>query len=266
MKTLAYVLVIATVAVMTSCQPDKNVNEETTDVLSEESTVVEEIGFNLADSDQQAIEIADMVMEAMGGQQAWDSLRYISWNFFGARDLIWDKQTGRVRIDFPRDSSIFLVNINTMEGKVMRKGLEVVDSVQKDINIAKSIWINDSYWLAMPFKLKDPGVTLTYAREDTTLSGTSADVLTLHFEGVGVTPDNKYEVYVDKSDHLIKQWSYFKDAEQDSVSAIWPWDNYSEYNGVLLSGDRSDNKGPKSIKVFNDLPNSVFESFEQPAL
>ncbi len=41
-------------------------------------------GFDMAGSDPKAVEIADQVMQAMGGRKAWDNTHYISWNFFGA--------------------------------------------------------------------------------------------------------------------------------------------------------------------------------------
>ncbi|TRX58405.1 hypothetical protein FNH22_13735 [Fulvivirga sp. M361] len=227
-----------------------------------------EEGFNTESSDKEAILWADAVMQAMGGRKNWDQLHYVSWNFFGARDLVWDKQTGRVRIDFPRDSSIFLVNINTMDGKVWRKGQEITnpDSLKKYVERAKGIWINDAYWLVMPFKLKDSGVTLKYIGESTMINGKAAQVLELTFKGVGNTPQNKYEVFIDPTDSLVKQWAYYKEADQDSASAIWPWDNYKNYNGLLLSADRSDNKGPKNVKVFEELPDKVFEDFQLPVL
>ena len=225
-------------------------------------------GFNLEGSDPKAMAWADAVMKAMGGREQWDNLRYLAWNFFGVRDLVWDKKEGRVRIDFPRDSAVYLANINTMTGKVQKNGEEVThpDSLTKYLQRAKGIWINDSYWLVMPFKLKDSGVTLRYLRQDTMLTGTQAEVLELTFENVGNTPGNKYEVFIDPADSLVKQWAYFKEASQDSASAIWPWDNYAQYNGVLLSGDRSDNRGPKNVRVYDQLPVEVFESFDEPLL
>ena len=90
-------------------------------------------------------------------------------------------------------------------------------------------------------------------------------MLELTFENVGNTPDNKYEVFIDPVDSLVKQWAYFKEASQDSASAIWPWDNYADHNGVLLSGDRSDNKGPRNVRVYDTLGDEVFESFDLPA-
>lgn len=221
-------------------------------------------GFNTSGSDPEAVAIADSVMAAMGGRKAWDELHYVKWNFFGHRDLIWDKQTGDVRIDVPEKNTTYLVNVNTMKGKVMMEGHEITDpdSLQNSLNEAKSIWINDSYWLFMPFKLKDSGVTLSYMGQDTMRDGANAEVLKLTFDKVGVTPNNKYMIYVDPEDHLVKQWAYFRDAAQDSASAIWPFDNYRQYDGLMLSANRSDNGGPRDVKVFDQMDQSVFTEFE----
>lgn len=220
-------------------------------------------GFNAAQSDPAAIELADSVMAAMGGRENWDETRFISWNFFGRRNLVWDKKEGRVRIESIPDSTIYLVDVDDLKGRVQIKGKEITapDSLQKLLERAKSIWINDSYWLIMPFKLKDTGVTLKYLGEDTTLLGRRANVLELTFEDVGDTPENKYRVYVDVKDNLVKQWAYYKNASQDSASQIWPFDNYKWYGDIMLSADRSDNKGPRNVRVDEKLPGSLFSEF-----
>lgn len=224
-------------------------------------------GFNREASDPKAIAIADNVMQAMGGRRAWDTTRFIKWNFFGRRDLLWDKKTGNVRIEAPFDSTVYLVNVKQDTGSVYVKGEKVdnPDTVQNLISKAKSIWINDSYWLFMPFKLKDSGVTLKYAREDTLPSAQPADVLQLTFEDVGRTPQNKYEVYVDRSDNLVKQWTYFAEASQDEPSAVWPWDNYQQIGPLKLSYNRSDDKGPKDVEIYTDVPEDAFTSPNEPA-
>lgn len=220
-------------------------------------------GFNLEESDPAAVELADSIMIAMGGRENWDNTRFISWNFFGRRDLVWDKHTGDVRIESQPDSTVYLVNINTLKGRVQINGEELTDrdSLQKMLEKAKSIWINDSYWLVMPYKLKDTGVTLKYLGEDTTLTGVKANVLEVTFENVGDTPQNKYRVYVDLGDNLVKQWAYYKDAAQDSASAVWPFDNYKRYGDILLSADRSDNRGPRDVRVDQKLSPETFTDF-----
>lgn len=258
---MKYIFIILLASLITGCnQSDKQEGTATVNPPAK--------GFNKEASDEKAIAIADSVMKAMGGRKNYDSLRYIAWNFFGMRNLVWDKQTGRVRIDATGENTTYLLNIHTMEGKVMKDSVEIThpDSLQAYLEQGRNIWINDSYWLVMPFKLKDTGVTLKYAREDTTNEGIPSHVLSLTFDKVGVTPENKYEVYVDKSDYLVRQWAYFKDASQTEPSAVWPWDNYVFYHGVLLSSDRSDGKGPRNVRVYESLPDEVFNNFDRPKI
>ncbi len=255
---MKHLLILCIVGIISwSCQSPKEIENgnETSNPHAE--------GFNFAESDPAAIELADSIMMAMGGRKNWDNTRFISWNFFGVRDLIWDKPTGRVRIESMRDSTIYLVNVNTLEGKVRIKGEDLTepDSLAKMLNRAKSIWINDSYWLMMPFKLKDSGVTIKYMGEDTLVNEKYYNVLQLSFENVGDTPQNKYDVYVDVKEKLVKYWSFYREASQDSASWTRPWDNYQKYGSILLSADRSDNGGPRNVKVEEQLPDEIFTTF-----
>ena len=220
-------------------------------------------GFDMENSDPAAVELADSIMQAMGGRSSWDNTRFISWNFFGNRDLTWDKKMDRVRIESHRDSITYLVDLNTLEGRVSVKGQELAkgDSLTKMLKRGKSMWINDSYWLVMPFKLKDTGLTIKYIGEDTLMTGGKCNVLELRFHDVGDTPQNKYLVYVDMADNLVKQWAYYKQASQDSANFVRPWDNYQKYGDILLSADRSDNSGPRNVKVYETLPEDTFTKF-----
>lgn len=219
-------------------------------------------GFDLAHSDPAAVELADSIMAAMGGRENWDKTRFISWNFFGRRNWVWDKGTGRVRIESLKDSIIYLLSVNDSVGRVQVKGQELTepDSLKKMLRRARSMYYNDMYWLAMPFKLKDSGVTLKYMGEDT-LKGVRYNVLQLMFHGVGDTPQNKYRIYVDVKDKLVRHWSYYKDSRQDTANFTRPWDNYQKYGAILLSGDRSDGGGPKNIKVDETVPDKLFTEF-----
>ena len=209
--------------------------------------------------DPKAVTISNKVMDAMGGQQKWDDMQYISWTFFGSRQLLWDKQNDLVRIKNSMDTTLYLVDLESGEGKKITPSKTILHTDdQLAVDKAKSIWINDMYWLFMPFKLMDPGVNLKYLRQDTTLSGIMSDVLELTFNEVGDTPENKYEVFVDQSDNLVKQWSFFARSHTKEPSAIWPWDNYKSYNGLMLSADRSDKKGPSNVKIYDSLDHKAF--------
>jgi hypothetical protein len=219
-------------------------------------------GFNAKGSDPQAMQIADSVMMAQGGRKNWDATHYIAWNFFGSRKLLWDKYTGNVRIENLKDDTKTLVNINTGKGKVFRNGAEVTqpDSLAKYLKKGQEAWINDSYWLVMPYKLKDSGVTLKYLGEEKLATGQDTDVLQLTYQNVGVTPENKYQVYVDKKNHLVAQWAYYKNA-QDSIPAfVMPWLDYKTYGHIKLSGDRGQAR-LTDIQVLEDVPQTAFTSF-----
>ncbi|NND33953.1 MAG: hypothetical protein HKN76_15295 [Saprospiraceae bacterium] len=224
-------------------------------------------GFNDAGSDAEAIVIADQVMEAMGGREAWDETQIISWNFFGRRHLVWNKETGQVRIDIPADTAVYLLDLQSKTIRAEVKGEEIVnqDSLGKHFKKAEGMWINDSYWLVMPFKLKDSGVTLKYVGRDSTQNGTDSDVLQLTFDDVGNTPNNMYHVWVDRSDHLVKQWAFYAQYDQEKPPAIWPWDNYQTYGKIKISADRSDGRGPKFVQVFEQVDQGTFTDFSQPS-
>ncbi len=216
-------------------------------------------GFNLKASDPKAIEIADAVMRALGGRQNWDNTRYITWNFFGRRRHVWDKWTGNLRVE--AGDLLILMNLNTREGQAWKKGKPIThpDSLKKVLDMGYKFWVNDSYWMFMPYKLKDTGVTLKYLGEGTMKNGRPAYILQLTFEKVGVTPENKYHVYVDKETHLVRQWEYFRKASDKKPTIVAPWDNWKKYGNILLASDRGDRKH-SDIGVFDTLPESIFTS------
>ncbi len=215
-------------------------------------------GFNLDGSDAKAIEVADSVMEKMGGREAWDKTRYLSWNFFGRRTHLWDKWTGAVR--FQQGDLLVLMNINTQEGEAFKADEPLLgDDLAKALKDGYNAWINDSYWLLMPYKLKDSGVTLRYVGEDAMEDGRSADVLMLTFEGVGVTPQNKYHVFVAQDTGLVEQWSFFSSAADEEARFTTPWAKWQRQGNVMLSGDRGRSQ-LEDINVYETVPQSAFES------
>lgn len=215
------------------------------------------------ESDAKAIELAKKTEEAMGGREAYDKLRYITWNFFDTRLHLWDKHENRHRVQGLEEDFVAIIDLDTKEGVVLKEGerLENPEEKQQFLNTAYELWINDSYWLVMPWKLRDPGVTLKYAREDKTEDGRDADVLTMTFEAVGVTPENKYEVFIDKETHLVTQWSFFPTAADTEPRFVLPWANWKAYSGVQFSDNRGKhNMGP--VGVHDKVDETLFESTE----
>ena len=220
-------------------------------------------GFNATQSDQKAIKIADEVMAAMGGRTAWDQTHYLVWNFFGARKLYWDKWTGKVRVESEKDNYTVVVNIHDGTGMVKKDGeiMENRDSLSKYLTMAKNVWINDSYWLVMPFKLKDSGVTLKYVDERNNTAGALSDVLELTFSGVGETPDNKYHVFVDKTSRLVTEWSFFPNYTDEKARFSTPWTDYQTHGKIQLSSGRGTYELTE-IGVYETLPEALFTTLE----
>jgi hypothetical protein len=222
-------------------------------------------GFNAEESDPEAISLADDVMKAMGGREAWDQTRFIGWNFFGRRHLLWDKHKERVRIDIPADSAVYLLDLKNKTGQFFFSGQEVSDSARLDTLVQQGtgIWINDSYWLVMPFKLKDSGVTLKYLGEKETPDDGSALAVELTFDSVGNTPDNKYNVYVDPETRRVIYWEYFPTRDRSVPGLSTPWQNYQTYGAIQLSGDRGDYQ-LSDIQVWDSVPEPLFRQPEKP--
>jgi len=229
-------------------------------------------GFRADASDARAIEIADEVMAALGGRAAWDNTQFVTWRFFNRRNHWWDKWTGDVRIESAayNDSldqweadKLVLMNINTKKGRVWLDGVEATadSTIAENLEWGYSVWVNDSYWMFMPHKLKDSGVALKYLGEKTMTNGKLGDVLELTFEAVGLTPGNKYHVFVDKQTRLVAEWSFFREAKNEEPNFTIPWNNWSKVSSIMMVGDHGrDNDwmagAPKT------LPRSVFESPE----
>jgi len=193
-------------------------------------------GFDSEGSDPRAIELADEVMKRMGGRQAWDDTECIAWKIFG-RSHVWNRHNGDYRME--TDTSVVIMNLGSGEGRCWERG-SLLDGEENDVAIgrARSVWINDSYWLVMPYKLKDSGVTLRYGGEAATEDGRAAEVLELTFTGVGETPDNKYEVYVDRKSGLVSQWAFYRDSDDDEPRFVLPWSDWSRYGDIQLASGR----------------------------
>jgi hypothetical protein len=211
-------------------------------------------------TDKKANAIVKEMLVAMGGMKNYDATHFIQWNFVN-RKLSWDKWTGDVRVENPSAKQVILVNINSLKGKVFENGTLVKDEAKSKVLLekAKNWWINDSYWLVMPWKLQDPGVSLVYVKTEQLPNGKTVDILQLTFTAVGVTPENKYWLYVDKENHLITQWAYYQNYNDAEPKFLKPWNNYQKVGNILLSFDRpNEDISPKNVVVTATLDSALF--------
>jgi hypothetical protein len=200
-----------------------------------------------AASDPKAVAIADKVMAAMGGPKAWEATRFVRFDFcvdregktLFTRTHTWDKWNGRYRLEGKTkegDPFVVLMNINTKDGDAWRKGKKLLgEEKKKELEEAFGAWTNDTYWLLMPYKLRDPGVNLAMAGEEKK-DGKTWDKLLLTFDNVGLTPKDKYWVYVNRDTGLVDRWDFVLKGEQKPPSTF-TWEGWKTYGKIQLAND-----------------------------
>lgn len=212
-------------------------------------------------SDKKAIRLAVQMTDSMGGYDTWQEKRYLGWVFFGMRSWLWDKETNDIRMHSRRDSLTVLMNLDSREGKVFKKGERVTnpDTIGKYLKTGYQSWANDCYWLFMPFKVFDPGVRLTYKGKEATPRGEEAHVIRLTYDSVGVTPENQYDVYIDPESKLVKAWQYYPEPGAKPITT--PWTGYRKYNGLKLANSRGSDYKLSEISVRDSLNRAVFDTY-----
>lgn len=210
-----------------------------------------------ADSqDPKAVEIAKTMMKTMGGEDAWAKAHFVRYDFRVTvegktvvdRAHLWDKMTGRYRIDgMSKDGkpTVTLFNVKDQKGTVYVAGKALQGAeAEKGLKDAYGAFINDMYWLAMPWKWLDMGVNLKYAGQKK-LGAKNYDVVELTFGKVGLTPGDRYLAYVSPQTHLMEHWEY---TLQSGTKDAWDW-SYASTGGVILAADHATMDHKKSINM-----------------
>lgn len=132
---------------------------------------------------------------------AWDSTVAIKWSFHGGHDYLWDKKRKLVQVKW--DQMQVLLNTADVTGKAYKNG-RLLESEQSADALQKAwkYFINDSFWLAAPFKIKDPGTKRSLVKTK------DGDALLVHYSSGGVTPGDSYLWILDEdgSPALWKLW------------------------------------------------------------
>ena len=231
--------------------------------------------FDPSKSDEKALAIADQTMSAMGND-AWSKAHYIKFTFVvkkgETRSIVrthyWDRFGQRSRMEGPsRDGKpvVAVVDHKTHEGQATVDGQLLFDKdAKKYVDIAYGSLINDSYWLFMSFKLKDPGVRLRY-EGDLKTGSITYDKIQLSFDdGIGLTSKDKYWLYVNRANHTIERWSYVLEGQGASAApTAWDWTDWTDVGGMKLAMRKTQPGGDveivlENVQVPESLPESVF--------
>jgi hypothetical protein len=227
-------------------------------------------------SDPRAVAIADRVIESLGGRARWEAAPGLRWTFGSmlgdsvrsSRRHAWDKRTGWHRVEGTtrqgRRFVILHVVGDSTRGMAWMDGqrIEAPDSLSSLLRRGEALWVNDTYWMLMPYKLRDPGVTLGYAG-DTTLAGVTYDRLALSFHGVGLTPGDHYWVFVNRANHRVEYWEMVLEGDEPPPVG-YTWEGWEEHGGLWFpTAHRRD-----SVNVFTNavevVPAFAAAEFREP--
>jgi hypothetical protein len=201
----------------------------------------------MGEADPMSASIVKEMTDAIGGQSAWDNVPYFRFDFVVVKDAKevarfqhwWDKKNGRARVQGPDDKGrtvTAIFDLRTKKGKSFTDGIVDTDStnIASIIQMGYERWVNDTYWIVMPFKLRDPGVHLKHARTERR-GGAEYDVLELSFDkGVGLTSGDRYWVYVNRGTHLIDRWEMLLEGQKPPPSSA-TWEGWTQVGPVRLS-------------------------------
>lgn len=213
-------------------------------------------GSAASKGDDKAQAIAQNMLQAMGGQDAWNKVHFVRYDFrvnvngntVADRAHLWDKQTGHYRYeDKTKDGKarVVLFNMGNQQGEAYVDGKKLDGTAGSDaVKDAYKAFINDMYWLAMPWKWMDAGVHLRYLGPRARKSR-NFDVVELSFDHVGLTPGDHYQAYVSPRSSMMEHWEYTLESGQ---KGSWDWE-YTTTGGVKLAKTHRSEDGKSEINM-----------------
>lgn len=225
-------------------------------------------------SDPEAVEIADEVMKALGGRKRWEKTGGLRWTYEVAvndtlrlvRRHAWDRASGWYRVEGADPLTgrpwLLVKRLGTDEGRAWMNDVPVEgDSVQSLLRRAQSLWSNDGYWLLMPYRLRDDGVTLRHEGR-VGERGRVFDKVTVTFDGLGERPLDRFSILVDRRTHRVDRWT--RTLPGDPPPPVeWTVGGWERHGGFwFATTHRNGNRTvyTRSIQVTGPIPVSAFQA------
>ena len=172
-----------------------------------------------------AVALADAVWQASGGQN-WSKVKSIDFTFAVEKE-------GKTLVSAEHHWDL-VAQTDHVKWKDQDVTVNLADPANDDeAKGAYARWVNDSYWLLAPLKLKDQGVNLTEEGKKE-MDGGERQVLRLSFGQVGLTPKDNYRLYIDPATKLVTSWDYMPEPGQSKHAT---WTDYQKSGGLTLATD-----------------------------
>jgi len=128
--------------------------------------------------------LANKILKAIN-KPAWDTLRFLQWEFPGGHKYEFDKLNNKALIAW--GDNVVNLNLSDQTGTAKISGVIIEGNKRKKlIQKAWSLWCNDSFWMFAPFKLFDPNTSRSIVKHN------EKDALLITYGGGGVTPGDSY--------------------------------------------------------------------------
>lgn len=215
-----------------------------------------------AASDVRSLRVSARIHDRLGGE-ALDQTALLGFDFVvydEGRELLrrshlWDRRTNDYRVRLPRREGgpcTVWFDLDAPEYGEARCARHPV-SQEEEADLLEAAWgafINDTWWLLMPFKWEDPGVDLTWIGRERS-GKTHWDVVLLEFsEGTGLTPGDRYWAYVDRRTGRMDKWEMLLEGSEGDPKPVY-WTGWEEHGGVLLSTRKELPGSNREIRIEN---------------
>jgi len=125
-------------------------------------------------------------MMASLNQEAWDSTRFLTWDFAGRHKYLWDRERHLVEVTWGNNR--VLLRTKDQSGKAYTDEQELVgEQADKLLQKAWAFFCNDSFWLLAFNKAFDPGTTRELVKTEN-----DEEALLVRYNSGGVTPGDAY--------------------------------------------------------------------------
>jgi hypothetical protein len=208
-----------------------------------------------AEGDAGALDLAAQVERALGGP-ALARAGSLAFTFAVVADgresaafrHAWDRRTDRYAVEGPGEHGRTRVvfDLRSRDGRAWVDGApQEGERLRAALDWAYRRFINDTYWLLVPFKLRDPGVRLALQGERRE-GGRTFDLLGLSFDRVGLTPGDRYTLWVDRATRRIDRWEMLLEGREPPPS-VAAWEGWVQVGGVWFSTRRT--LGSRAIEL-----------------
>ena len=134
---------------------------------------------------READRMAEQMLESLN-YEAWDTTRYVQWNFMDRNKYFWDRVTNLVRIE--SGEIITVLNTQNQEGKARNSENQFTGKqLDKALEMGWANFCNDGFWFYAPYKIYDAGTTRSIVEVKDGRKG-----LKVKYESGGVSPGDAY--------------------------------------------------------------------------